>query len=148
MKSYLDYLWARDFGLSRLIFRLAFYRSMWCRIYNSKVSFYRKVAAMFSYNYCNTVNNFVGTIWVFNTKITKVNSINVSIFLFSISNSMLLEPVCCKKQQKKFLTSYWFAEKGISEGPEWFQADCISPSDSPDHPGSILYHSGFPYSTN
>ena len=21
-----------------------------------------------------------------------------------------LEPVCCKKQQKKFLTSYWFAE--------------------------------------
>ena len=21
-----------------------------------------------------------------------------------------LEPVCCKKQQKKFLTSYWFVE--------------------------------------
>ena len=21
-----------------------------------------------------------------------------------------LEPVCCKKQQKKFLTNYWFAE--------------------------------------
>ena len=29
-----------------------------------------------------------------------------------------LEPVCCKKQQKKFLTSYWFAEQGNSEGPE------------------------------
>ena len=29
-----------------------------------------------------------------------------------------LEPVCCKKQQNKFLTSYWFAEKGTSEGPE------------------------------
>ena len=24
--------------------------------------------------------------------------------------SFLLEPVCCKKQQKKFLTSYWFVE--------------------------------------
>ena len=23
---------------------------------------------------------------------------------------LLLEPVCCKKQEKKFLTSYWFAE--------------------------------------
>ena len=23
---------------------------------------------------------------------------------------LLLEPVCCKKQQKKFLTSYWFVE--------------------------------------
>ena len=22
----------------------------------------------------------------------------------------LLEPVCCKKEQKKFLTSYWFVE--------------------------------------
>ena len=25
---------------------------------------------------------------------------------------------CCKKQKKKFLTSYWFAEFGTSEGPE------------------------------
>ena len=35
----------------------------------------------------------------------------------------LLEPVCCKKQQKKFLTSYWFVEQGTSERPEGFQAD-------------------------
>ena len=27
--------------------------------------------------------------------------------------------------KKKFLTGYWFAEKGTSEGPEWFQTDCI-----------------------
>ena len=26
------------------------------------------------------------------------------------NGALLLEPVCCKKQQKKFLTSYWFAE--------------------------------------
>ena len=25
---------------------------------------------------------------------------------------IILELVCCKKQQKKFLTSYWFAERG------------------------------------
>ena len=30
-----------------------------------------------------------------------------------------LEPVCCEKQQKKFLTSYWFVEQGISEDSEW-----------------------------
>ena len=36
-----------------------------------------------------------------------------------------LEPVCCKKQQEKFLTKYWFAEQGISEGPRLFQTDCI-----------------------
>ena len=42
------------------------------------------------------------------------------------------------------MTSYWFAEYGASEGPEWFQTDCImSPSDSPDHAGSILHHSFF-----
>ena len=37
----------------------------------------------------------------------------------------VLEPVCCKKQQKKFLTSCWFAELGNSEGTEWFETDCI-----------------------
>ena len=26
-----------------------------------------------------------------------------------------LEPVCCEKQQKKFLTSYWFAEQGTKD---------------------------------
>ena len=30
--------------------------------------------------------------------------------------TVLLEPVCCKKQQKKFLTSYWFVD---SEDSEW-----------------------------
>ena len=34
-------------------------------------------------------------------------------------------PGCCKKQQRKFMSSYWFAEWGTSEGPEWFQTDCI-----------------------
>ena len=38
---------------------------------------------------------------------------------------VFLEPVCCEKQQKTFLTSYWFVEWGTSEGPEWFIADCI-----------------------
>ena len=41
------------------------------------------------------------------------------------SRNRYLEPVYCKKQQKKFLISYWFAELGTSEGPEWFQTDCI-----------------------
>ena len=31
---------------------------------------------------------------------------------------LFVEQVCCKKQQKKFLTSYWFTEQGTSEGPE------------------------------
>ena len=30
----------------------------------------------------------------------------------------LLEPVCCKKQQKKFLTGCWFVENGTSEDYE------------------------------
>ena len=34
--------------------------------------------------------------------------------------SFILEPVWCKKQQKKFLTSYWFVEKGTSEDSEWY----------------------------
>ena len=45
------------------------------------------------------------------------------------SIKLVLEPVCCKKQQRKFLTNYWFAK-----GPEWFQTLY-----SPDHPGSIIY---------
>ena len=50
----------------------------------------------------------------------------VIIHIFKSSGELsLLEPVCCKKQQKKFLTSYWFEEYGTSEGPEWFQIDCI-----------------------
>ena len=34
-----------------------------------------------------------------------------------------LEPVCCKKQQNKFLTNYWFVELEISEGSEWYKID-------------------------
>ena len=34
-----------------------------------------------------------------------------------------LEPVCCKKQKKKFLTSYWFVEQGTSEDSEWYKID-------------------------
>ena len=34
-----------------------------------------------------------------------------------------LQPVCCKKQQKKFLTSYWFLEMGTSEDSEWYKID-------------------------
>ena len=33
-----------------------------------------------------------------------------------------LEPVCSRKQQKKFLTSYWFVEKGTSEDSEWYKS--------------------------
>ena len=38
--------------------------------------------------------------------------------LFLMLTILELELVCCKKQQKKFRTSYWFAEYGTSEGPE------------------------------
>ena len=31
-----------------------------------------------------------------------------------------LEPVCCKKRQKKFMTSYWF---GISRASKWYKID-------------------------
>ena len=34
-----------------------------------------------------------------------------------------LEPICCKKHQKKFLTSYWFVELGTSEDSEWYEID-------------------------
>jgi hypothetical protein len=34
-----------------------------------------------------------------------------------------LEPVCCKKQQKKFLSSYWFVEYGTSEDYELYKID-------------------------
>ena len=34
-----------------------------------------------------------------------------------------LEPVCCKKQQKKFPTSYWFVEYGTSEDSDWYKID-------------------------
>ena len=36
---------------------------------------------------------------------------------------LLLEPVCCKKQQKKFLTSCCFVEQGTSEDSEWYKID-------------------------
>ena len=34
-----------------------------------------------------------------------------------------LEPVCCKKQQKHFMTSDWILEWGIFEDFEWYQID-------------------------
>ena len=34
-----------------------------------------------------------------------------------------LELVCCKKQQKKFLASYWFVEQGTSEHSEGYKID-------------------------
>ena len=36
-----------------------------------------------------------------------------------------LEPVCCKKQQKRFLTSYWFEEWGTSEDSKWYKIDPV-----------------------
>ena len=42
---------------------------------------------------------------------------------FNIKLKWVLEPVCCKKQQKKFLTSYWFVELGTSEDSEWYKID-------------------------
>jgi hypothetical protein len=39
-------------------------------------------------------------------------------------HTYVLEPVCCKKQQKmEFLTSYWFVEYGTSEDSEWYKID-------------------------
>ena len=64
----------------------------------------------------------------------------------------MVEPVCCKKQQKKVPDQLLFC--GIGDLwrtlmiPNWLY---MSPSDSPDHPGSILYRSEsseVPYSTN
>ena len=34
-----------------------------------------------------------------------------------------LERVCCKKQKKKFVTSYWFVEQGTSEDSKWYKID-------------------------
>ena len=63
-----------------------------------------------------------------------------------------LEPVCCKKQQKKVPDQLLVCRIGDLWRtwmiPNWLY---MSPSDSPDHPGSILYHSEsseVPYSTN
>ena len=64
---------------------------------------------------------------VYNLKMRTCNSFFLNIkkrgCLRSKSNhksrgEVSLEPVCCKKQQKKLLTSYWFVEQGNSEGPE------------------------------
>ena len=34
-----------------------------------------------------------------------------------------LQPVCCKEQQKRLLSSYWFAEEGTSESSEPYDID-------------------------
>ena len=53
-----------------------------------------------------------------------------------------LVPVCCKKQQKKVPDRFLVCVIGDLWRtwmiPNWFY---LSPSDFPDHPGSILYHS-------
>ena len=36
--------------------------------------------------------------------------ISIFIYLPPCGSSRALEPICCKKQKKKFLTSYWFVE--------------------------------------
>ena len=61
-------------------------------------------------------------------------------YCLEIAHFILLEPICCKKQQKKVilvceigdLWRTWLI-------PNWLYM-YMSPSDSPDHPGSILYH--------
>ena len=57
---------------------------------------------------------------------------------------MALEPVCCKKQQKNVpdqLLVYGIGNlRRTLMIPNWFYK---SPSDSPDHPESILYHLWF-----
>ena len=63
-----------------------------------------------------------------------------------------LEPVCCKKQQKKVPDQLQVC--GIGDlWRTWMIPNLLymSPSDSPDHPGSILYRlesSQVPYSAN
>ena len=42
----------------------------------------------------------------------------------------LLEPVFCKKRQKKCMTSYWFGEQGTSEGSELFFCRFLQQTDS------------------
>ena len=66
--------------------------------------------------------------------------------------SQVLKPVCCKKQQKKVpdqLLVCWIGDLWKTWMiPNWL---FMSPSDSPDHSESILYHSKsseVPYSTN
>ena len=43
--------------------------------------------------------------------------------LARFSNKDYLEPVCCKKWQKKFMNSYWFRKEGISRGFEGYKID-------------------------
>ena len=43
------------------------------------------------------------------------------IFKNALLHMFKLEPVCCKKRQKKFMTTYWFVEYGISKASEWYK---------------------------
>ena len=55
----------------------------------------------------------------------KIATTNRYVFVYIISTrarfwfcSLFLEQVCCKKREKKYLTSYWFAKLATSEGAE------------------------------
>ena len=52
------------------------------------------------------------------SKIIMVIRWHTSVVLSVSGVQIQLELVSCKKQPKKFLTSYWFAEYETSEGPE------------------------------
>ena len=58
------------------------------------------------------IKNIPGFIWVDCRNIGSIRKWTTS-----------LEPVCCKKQQKKVLTSYWFVQQGTSEGSEQYEID-------------------------
>ena len=45
----------------------------------------------------------------------------IVVFVLFEGDSDELEPVCCEKQQKKFLTSFWFVEQGNSEDSKWYK---------------------------
>ena len=75
------------------------------------------------------ISNYLGLIKVQNSPLYLSNK-KVDIFeqvlikplsIFTKKKNLFrsLKPVCCKEQQKKFLTSYWFAEYRTSEDSEW-----------------------------
>ena len=66
------------------------------------------------------------------------NKTKKAVILQGCARLKLLEPVCYKKRQKKFMTSYWFGKEGISRGFEWYEIDHPEPSDVTYSPNQYL----------
>ena len=88
--------------------------------------------------FCIEIDRYMPTFWFWGPahgsiwKFCKINDV-------LIIKKIFLEPVCCKKQQKKVPDQLVVCRIGDLWRtwmiPNWLH---MSPSDSPDHPGSIL----------